>query len=612
MLMCYNRYKLFNLKETTMKKYLSLVALLLAIVMTLSACVTTPAPEESEPLDSSVQSESTNDESNESSNETSDISTTESLGETSDEEESSVEETTVFVHDATHARSIEEIKAELNVSDEDFSEAEALLEAFESAGLEEDAEYESVDAVYLEFEDKYNYIDTQVSLATIVYYYNMSDTEASELYLDVYGKFGDLYNAYIEVCKNLYKNSPVSAELFADWTEEDIEYLFDYDPRTQEIREEVEALQVELNELSGDVFTDRSAEIYAQIVTKNNELAKIEGYENYYEYASKIIYGRDYGTEELEAFSGYIATYFNDAVTDLYDKYSEAYKGMNKTAQNDLYKFENSSFGKLQRNYLDYYINSFGDSSTGAGFHHLFENRNFVMSSKYNSHPSAFQTYISGEGWDTPFCFFGSNGQSTMTVVHEMGHYYASLHNENVNSYDLAETQSQGNEMLFLAFVKPYMSAPVFRCVEASTMYQYVAMSIVCVIIDEFEREVYSLESVEGYGSKEFDAVMAKVCEKYGGVSYINGNITNINSYWRQVATNNPVYYISYATSMIAALNIYSVAKEDQAAAREIYRILVEESTEEDTLLTASAKAGLSSPFEEETIKAIIEGILGK
>jgi hypothetical protein len=63
---------------------------------------------------------------------------------------------------------------------------------------------------------------------------------------------------------------------------------------------------------------------------------------------------------------------------------------------------------------------------------------------------------------------------------------------------------------------------------------------------------------------------------------------------------------------MVEALNIYAVAKNDQAAAREIYRSLVEDSTEEDTLLTAAARANLSSPFEEETIKAIIETILGK
>ena len=105
---------------------------------------------------------------------------------------------------------------------------------------------------------------------------------------------------------------------------------------------------------------------------------------------------------------------------------------------------------------------------------------------------------------------------------------------------------------------------------------------------------------------------MAQICEKYGGINLVNGNITNINSYWRAVAPTNPVYYISYATSMLAALNIYSVASEDQQAARDIYRNLCENSAADDTLLTAAEKAGLSNIFEEQTFIDIIEAALGK
>ena len=105
---------------------------------------------------------------------------------------------------------------------------------------------------------------------------------------------------------------------------------------------------------------------------------------------------------------------------------------------------------------------------------------------------------------------------------------------------------------------------------------------------------------------------MRSVCEKYGGADHINSEITDVFYYWRQVATNNPVYYISYAVSMVEAMNIFAIADEDPAAAREVYRKLVEESTEDDTLLTAAERAGLSSPFDEETFKAIIAAILGE
>ena len=229
-----------------MKKQFRLIALLIAIVMVLASC-TAPLPEADDATteSSSVSNQESQEATNESNVESSEPNTHESsdedsaTAESTEESESQVEETKAFVHDISHARSIEEIEGEIYITDEDFSEAESLLHVFESAGLESGAEYESVDALYLEFENKFNAIDTQISLATIVYYYDMSNEAASTRYLDVYGKFGDLYNAYIETCKVLYKESPLSAELFADWTEEDIEYLFDYDPRTQEIRDRV-------------------------------------------------------------------------------------------------------------------------------------------------------------------------------------------------------------------------------------------------------------------------------------------------------------------------------------------------------------------------------------
>ena len=679
-----------------MKMKFRILALFLAVVMSLSlfACAETPEETTTQPVEQTttekVTSEATekapetepaeSDEivettetaaateapttETESATTAAESVTTETETETATETETVAVETTEYeetfpelpdnYYNSSLAMSIDEIKAQLVLTDYDFDLAEWMLQRFLNAalGLEEpempkvetesetvqetaqeteegtvtvaaeairnEAEGEAtpdidyVEELYQDFEDKFNEIDTQFSLLTILYYYNMADTEVSDFYLSAYGRYGDLYNAYIEACKTAYTDSPISAELFADWTEEDIESLFGYDPNTQKLREEVESLQVELNDLPNDKdYNDRSAEIYAQIVTKNNELAKIFGYDNYYEYASKEIYGRDYGVEELENFSNYIAEYFMGSIDELYDNYAAASKALSSTANSEYYKFMNHAFDSQPKNYLDLYIKSYKTGSTRAGFHDLFVNNNFIISKKIKSHPSAFQTYISGEGWDTPICFFGSKGQTSMTIVHEMGHYYAALHNKNVNSYDLAETQSQANEMLFLAFLENYMTRVVFNTVEAYTMYNYVAMTVVCVIIDEFEREVYALESVEGYGSKEFDAIMASVCEKYGGISLVNGNITNVNNYWRQVATNNPVYYISYATSMIAALNIYSVANEDQQAARDIYHDLCEKTTEYDTLLTASAKAGLSNIFEEQTIKEIIEVVLG-
>ena len=105
---------------------------------------------------------------------------------------------------------------------------------------------------------------------------------------------------------------------------------------------------------------------------------------------------------------------------------------------------------------------------------------------------------------------------------------------------------------------------------------------------------------------------MAGVCEKYGGSEFISQNMGDMNDYWRQVATNNPVYYISYAVSMTSALTIYAEVEEDRAAGREMYRAVVEEVSEDDTFLTGIAKAGISSPFDPKTTERIIAVVFGE
>ena len=72
------------------------------------------------------------------------------------------------------------------------------------------------------------------------------------------------------------------------------------------------------------------------------------------------------------------------------------------------------------------------------------------------------------------------------------------------------------------------------------------------------------------------------------------------------VAISNPVYYISYAISAVAATEIFYVAEEvGQQEAYDKYTILVEGVTYEDGFLGALEKASLGSPFKEETYEKI-------
>lgn len=529
---------------------------------------------------------------------------TESVSETVTVEEET--EPPLSEYRAGISRSRAELEEMLTLQDEEFADANEKLKAFEELALVS-SDYEAVDALYMEFEDLFYHIDTQISIASVIYNLNTTDEEASSKYLDSYDLYGDLYNAYVESCKNVYNNTPIRDELFADWTEEDIEELFAYDPETQELRELNEELLVELNALPDSEFYDRSAELYAQLVENNNKIAKLSGYDNYYQYASEKIYGRDYTVEDIEKFASLTAKYYIPNEPTVNERWQHKYSKLSEDMFNIMYNFLFEPFDELEKNYLELYLDSF-EGSMSEGLNHMFDNRNVIFATSINSHQSAFQTYFTE--LDTPFCLYGYYGQATSTVVHEMGHYYAALYNEDVFSFDLAETQSQSNEMLLLEFIGDEMPMSVYSAVRGYTLYNFMLQSIVCVLIDEFEREVYALESVEGYTSEDFDAIMEKVCSKYIDLEYLNKNIVDINDYWRLTATNSPVYYISYAVSITEALCVLTAVENDRAEGRELYRMLIEEVEENDGFLEAINKVGLANPFEEQTFVDVLETLM--
>ena len=573
---------------------IKLLALVLAVMMILCACEM-PFGQKNEITETESESESVTETETE----------TETSSESETETETETEESTLR---QVISRTREEIEEMLSITDEAFTEAESLLVEFEEMALEQ-TDVDAINAVYEQVEDKFNYISTQVSVASIIYYIDMSDEDAYDRYYGYYNKYGDLYNSYMAHCKKVYEESPVRDELFADWTEEEIKMLLNFSPETTALTLRNDELTDELNNLSGNEFTNRSAEIYAELVTNYNKIAKLYGYDNYYEYASKEIYGRDFGQAELEAFCKAVGEQYLPKYSALYSKVRYNLSKTGKSDKDLFNKMQNNAFDRLEENYLLGYIDSL-EGSMKEGMEHVFKNRNMVFASSKNSHPTAFETYL--DDFEMPFCLFGSKGQSTFTMIHEIGHYYASLYNGDLVSYDLAEVQSQGNEMLLLDYLRERVSPNLHSAIESYQMYSAMSSIVVSVLIDEFERAVYSLDSVEGFGSEEFDAIMKQVCENYGGDDFIKEDVGNLYTYWRQVATNNPVYYISYALSAVEAINLYAEVEADRAAGREMYRVIIEEVTEDDTFLTALAKAGLSSPFDAETIDNVRVTVWGE
>ena len=79
----------------------------------------------------------------------------------------------------------------------------------------------------------------------------------------------------------------------------------------------------------------------------------------------------------------------------------------------------------------------------------------------------------------------------------------------------------------------------------------------------------------------------------------VKERLTDMNAYWRLVVVEQPVYYISYGVSAIAAMNLYTEALVDFENAVNIYCSLVENVDLESGFLGNISAAGLNGPFDE-------------
>ena len=234
------------------------------------------------------------------------------------------------------------------------------------------------------------------------------------------------------------------------------------------------------------------------------------------------------------------------------------------------------------------------------------------------TYEGAYVDYI--EDIELPIVYFGEGYDSTSTVAHEFGHYMNAIYNGAAykQSFDLCETHSQGQEMLFLHYMKNRLDGDVLKLVEGYSILVAVETIILSTQIDCFEQAIY-LNYYDGPGAErimadgkitadEYDAVYAGISE-YLGIE----EAYRVKEYWRYVTITSPCYYISYAVSGVNALQIYVTAmNKGFDSAKESYLKLVTytdvdaEMTTEEVLIYA----GLTSYVDEQTF-ALIQQYLG-
>lgn len=483
-----------------------------------------------------------------------------------------------------------------SLTEEEVENAEILIFECRSLLLDPNTSHEELKIKLAELEKIYHRIATEEELAYLSYCIHRGSEECTGNYLFATEARRKIYEAYQEMCRALDASvSPWKEEFFADWSEEDLDAMRTYSKELTDCAETNEKLLQSYRSLSEENFFEGTKELYFQMLKNNQKIATLSGFSDYRTYAFEKIYGRAYEKEEILSFRAYVKRYFVPLCRDALQSFQKLY--CEKLTPEERKTVERILVGtdtEFEENLLLLGYLSKMPEETGKNMTEMFEAEKSVFVAYPDSFEGAFTVYL--YALERPFCYFGGNYRKLYTVVHEMGHYYAAtVQGDTHTNMDLAEVQSQGNEWLFTAYLGEKLSPEVFQTVFSYALYHAATGVVLGTLVDEFEESCYCFLPSS---SDELDARMQKISAGYGGESFLKTYVTDPNEYWRKVAPENPVYYFSYALSMIPALELYGIAKEDYDAGVKTYLTLTEE-TDGVPFPEILSRAGLSSPFEE-------------
>ena len=457
----------------------------------------------------------------------------------------------------------------------------------------------SIERAWVALEKQYYHIGTQVNIARILYDQNLKNEKRSENYLFASELIETVYQSYMELCQAIdASNSPYRDTFFEDWTDEQLSEMRSYTEQVSNFKLANEKLMMDARELDVKKDSQKYRELYREFVKNNNQMARALGYSNYYAYATKDIYMRDFGPLERRNLRLNVKNYLVPLCKKALEMYEASVKKLSNQDRKRLGAILDDAYNELPKDYIALYLERLG-GSTEREMESLFDANNSIFSDSSHSYEGAYTAYL--YEYERPLCYFGPSYQNSWTVIHEMGHFYAAKYMPyDMINLDIAELHSQGNEMLFLAQLEDELDQ-LYQPVVCYQLYSMLANIIVATIIDDFEEQVYCSAITSGVANLDFEDIMDMVEQQYGGVSFVSDYITDMTLYWKYVAIESPVYYLSYATSGVVALSLYADARQNFDGAVLSYRKLCEETIPMSGFLQALTVAGLDSPFQRVT-----------
>ena len=440
---------------------------------------------------------------------------------------------------------------------------------------------------------------TQQALNEIRYYRDVNNEEYASIDTELQQIYRDVVDQFLQVVRDVLGTEYRESFGAHIGDEEMVEDYLDYEDMTEELQallDEENALEQQYDQASmaeytvtvkGQKWTEASyneaieeltwremlaistaldrakneaiCPIFLDLVKNRNARAQIYGYDNYAEYAYTDLYNRDYTIEEIKSVYAAVKEYIVPVLSEVEER---VYAGN----LNDL----------LYMDYLteDYVIEVVGrhmgdiDPALAEVYQYMVDHHLYDIDYDPNKMNVGYTTTL--YEYQEPFIFNTPDYSyyDLETMIHEFGHYNEAFHAgttliTDVTNMDVAEIHSQGLELLYLEYADDVYGEGLGDTARQMVLYQMLYSVIDGCLYDEFQNAVFAAD--HDMTEEEVNQLFRRLSEEYGYVYYD----TEDAAYdWVDVphTFSSPMYYVSYGTSALAALDIWTIAQEDRQA----------------------------------------------
>lgn len=352
-----------------------------------------------------------------------------------------------------------------------------------------------------------------------------------------------------------------------------------------------EGIQKQMGEVFGPVLIELT-----QLWT---ETARDAGYDSYADYAYES-YGRTYSPADAQIFCDAVKPAARMNYEELY--YSDLFDDADSVGA----ELDTEALLAAVEAHLPAVDEALSEPWNYMMTHGLYDIAPSSAGRYDGSYTTAFQAY------NAPFMFVSGLGgcRDIINITHEFGHYCDFYFNPApdiltaVADLDLDEIHSNGLQALFSAFYPEIFGsgADTAAFVDLADLMENVLDGC---MMDEFQRRL--LAEADDLTTDRINEIYLELCVEYG--LYTQYDAPDYDAGWAYVGHIflSPGYYISYAASGFAALQIWEQSQADFDGAVETYLSVLMAGAYEDGYFAVLERAGLRPFTDADAVSSVME-----